>query len=80
MSIAHRFATGSEILQFYLNHGWVMRDHNQSAILLSNREDTEIREPVNISCLYQNVSHPYLEYALKRGGFTVEQFWAETTE
>lgn len=80
MVAAHRFATGSEILQYYLNHGYVIKGHNQSEIILSRREDEDVREPVNVSCLQQTVSHEYLEFTLGRGGFTPEQFWEETVE
>ena len=76
----HRLAHGSELLRFFLNHGYVMVGGMFGQVLVCHKKDVDpLTVPINIPN-EQDIAGNLLRYILTQGGFPEEGFWGGVCE
>lgn len=74
-----RYASGQELLNFFINHGYIVVEEipgSKAIACLPENKDTLIGG-IGINYTHKEIPDNFLEDTLGRGGFTVEEFWRE---
>ena len=71
----HSLAHGRELLQFFLNRGYVIVGDTYGQVIICHREDIDTLYTPIVIPSNQPVARGLLRYILARGGFTEQEFW-----
>jgi hypothetical protein len=73
-----RYASGQELLRFFLNHGYVQVDDDCGKAVICPRGDTDtLIESFTVPHQQPELPDDLVEYFLRKGNFTPEKFWKE---
>ncbi len=77
--MSQHLAHGHELLEFYIDHGYVkVTDELGQAIICPRQDIDTLNMVINIPYA-QDIGHELLKYLLERGNFTTDEFWQSVT-